>query len=84
MGRYAIVLSAVMIEPCGEKKTCLQRVELPLLMAIISVYLAEALMWILEASNGQCAHNIVLYLLIGVVKRTPIHTIALYFGAFKD
>lgn len=44
MGRYSIVLSAVMIEPCREE-TCLQRVELPLCAAIISVYLAQAVMW---------------------------------------
>lgn len=42
-GRDATALKAVMIEPCTEKKTCLQNVELPLSVAIISVCLTQAL-----------------------------------------
>lgn len=59
-GRDATALRAVMIEPCTEKKkTCLQNVELPLSVAIISVRLTQALMRrvILEKINRQRARK---------------------------
>lgn len=58
-GRCAIAFSAVMIEPCRKKTTCLQNAELPLSVAIISVHLNEAsiLTVIQEKMIKQCVHT---------------------------